>query len=274
MSSICKFLPLKEGNQGIQTVYFVYESEHHKLRQPFINAVYYLYLVTKGEGSITLLEKKYPLKAGTLFLVYPGYSYTMSGSDDFAYMYISFMGGGVESLIGNTVLGIKEPSKDGFEHLVPFWKSSIARISSENANMLTEGVLLYTLSFLTETEASKKQGVTKNLVLDNVVRYVDNHYTDKDLTLKKIAGIFSYSEKYLSALFKRNMNMNFTEYLNKQRITNALRCIEWGITSVAEISESCGFSDPLYFSKVFKKAIGLSPKEYAKLHYTNKIAEY
>ena len=48
MSSICKFLPMKACRDSIQPIYFVYEAEFHKLKQPFIHASYYLYLITRS----------------------------------------------------------------------------------------------------------------------------------------------------------------------------------------------------------------------------------
>ena len=61
MGSICRFLPMKEYRDSIQPVYFVYETEFHKLKQPFINAIYYVYLITKGNGVLHLLGNDYPL---------------------------------------------------------------------------------------------------------------------------------------------------------------------------------------------------------------------
>ena len=269
MGSICRFLPMKEYRDSIQPVYFVYETEFHKLKQPFINAIHYVYLITKGNGVLHLLGNDYPLEVGTLCAIFPGYSYTMEGNEDFAYMYISFMGDGAQDIMVQTSLDTEHPIQPQFSHLIPFWRSAIQRINRENSNFLTESVLLYTLSFLTDTKAERTDDNNKPLVFDNILKYLENHYTEHDLTLKKIAGIYAYSEKYLSYLFKQNMNLNYSEYLNKLRITHALRCIGASKTNIAEIAVSCGYSDPLYFSKVFKKQIGASPKEYIKQHMTN-----
>ena len=73
-----------------------------------------------------------------------------------------------------------------------------------------------------------------------------------------------YNKKYLSALFVKNKNVKFKEYLNSLRINRALELIGDPDLSVSEISEKCGFSDPYYFSKVFKKITGLTPTEYRK----------
>ena len=262
MSSISRFLPTKDYDDSIQPVYFVYETEFHKLKQPFVHAVYYVFLVTKGTGTLQILNRSLPLETGTLFVVFPGTVYTMQGSEDLTYMYISFMGNGAGNLLSQTCLNMEKIVYPGREHLIDFWRSGIQRINRENANILTECVLLYTLSFFpphTDGEDSKS-----SRIYDNILIYVKNHYTERDLTLKKIAEIFSYTEKYLSRLFKQNMNVNFNEYLNRLRIEEAIRAIGGGADNIKEIALLCGFGDPLYFSKVFKKHTGIPPAEYIK----------
>lgn len=60
------------------------------------------------------------------------------------------------------------------------------------------------------------------------------------------------------------MNVNFTIYLNRIRIQKALDFIESGEVNVLNISTMCGYRDGAYFSKVFKKLVGKTSKEYIK----------
>ena len=85
-----------------------------------------------------------------------------------------------------------------------------------------------------------------------------------DISLKKVADIFFYNEKYLSALFKRKTNVKFTDYLNSLRIDAALRHIRNERMTVSELAEMCGFGDAYYFSRVFKKITGKTPTDYMK----------
>ena len=139
--------------------------------------------------------------------------------------------------------------------------SSITHINPQNANILSEGVLLCTLSYLTNN-VSEEQKKRPEHQFDMLLDYVNTNYRDPDLSLKKIAGIFSYTEKYISHLFKKKMNVGFNQYLNDLRIQYAYDLFATGVQSVSEIAVRCGYSDPLYFSKVFKKRVGLSPTEY------------
>lgn len=101
-------------------------------------------------------------------------------------------------------------------------------------------------------------------VFESMLSYVKNHFSDADLSLRKIADIFSYTEKYLSHLFKKNTGVNFNVYLTEMRIDYAVKCMEGGMRSVREISEICGYYDALYFSKVFKRVKGETPLVYMK----------
>lgn len=188
----------------------------------------------------------------------------MEGSEDLTYMYISFMGDGAGNLLAQTSLNMEKIVYPGQEHLIDFWRCGIQRVRQENANMLTECVLLYTFSFFPLNVDEEDLISKSNRIYDNILIYTKNHYMESGLSLKKIADIFSYTEKYLSRLFKQNMNMNYNEYLNSLRIQASLHLINNSVSNIKEISVSCGFSDPLYFSKVFKKHIGLPPAEYIK----------
>ena len=95
-----------------------------------------------------------------------------------------------------------------------------------------------------------------------ILEYVDNHYRESSLNLSSVATIFFYTESYLSSMFKKHMGLGFNQYVNQLRISYALRLFGLGYGSVRKIAYESGFSDPLYFSKVFKKNVGVSPSEY------------
>jgi len=79
-----------------------------------------------------------------------------------------------------------------------------------------------------------------------------------------VAGIFFYSEKYFSALFREKTGVRFTDHLGELRIRYALSLIDEGMRSVSELSAACGFINATYFSKVFKKIVGKNPASYIR----------
>lgn len=260
--SICTFLPIKNYNVNLKTVHFVYEAEYTTLKQPFLRPIHYLHLATQGTAILKIHNKSYDLKKGSLFLVYPGTPYEIIGSDDFKYTYISFTGSSVSILLEELQLTPDTPVFENHEHLIDLWLTSLSRINPANANILSQGILLYTFSFICSTQKEPASKHDADTLFESIVDYVDNNFQNPELSLKLLATIFSYTEKYISKLFKQNMNVNFNSYLNTLRICHAQALIGKNVTSITHLAYLCGYSDPQYFSKVFRKLNEKTPTEY------------
>jgi len=91
--------------------------------------------------------------------------------------------------------------------------------------------------------------------------YIEDHYM-YDVSLDTIANEFSFHPNYLSKLFKEETGKNFIDYLTGIRIRIAKELLMDVKHSINEVAAMVGYSDAKYFSKVFKKYVGLSPKEY------------
>lgn len=92
--------------------------------------------------------------------------------------------------------------------------------------------------------------------------YAEANYRDR-ITLQAVAETLNYSIASLNKGFKKQMGTTYIEYVNRLRIQKAMNLIKAGADSLNDVSELCGFEDSKYFSSVFKKYIGCSPKEYA-----------
>lgn len=151
-------------------------------------------------------------------------------------------------------------------------KNSICRFVPEGS-----GKEVKTLNFVFETQfRTLRQPFIRpyyvlNIVTDgvayifcDVLEYVDLHYRDSDMSLKRLSEVFSYTDKYISSLFKANLGIGFKIYLNSLRIRYAQDLARNRSLSVAEIAEEAGFSDSLYFSKAFKKHTGKTPSQFIK----------
>ena len=99
-------------------------------------------------------------------------------------------------------------------------------------------------------------------VVNAAKAYIDAHFCDPTLCIEQVSDHFSYNKKYISTLFKKQMQVGISEYIRTLRLNRAAELLEAGEQSIAEIAYAVGFRDPLYFSKLFKLHTGRSPKKY------------
>ena len=97
--------------------------------------------------------------------------------------------------------------------------------------------------------------------IQKVVAAIDFDLT-ANLTLSSLATMQNISPSYLSALFKQEVGKTLTEYVNSKRIERAMQLLETTRLQVQTIAQNCGILDVHYFSKIFKKTTGMTPKEY------------
>ncbi|MGL4737674.1 MAG: response regulator transcription factor [Cellulosilyticaceae bacterium] len=98
-------------------------------------------------------------------------------------------------------------------------------------------------------------------VVEHVKNYIANHVTEK-LMLQDLADYVSVSPSYLSALFKKQCNQNMVDYINEVKMYKACELIREGNYKIYEISYLLSFENAYYFTKVFKRYVGKTPKEY------------
>ncbi len=101
----------------------------------------------------------------------------------------------------------------------------------------------------------------KNHIVVNVKKYISDHIREK-LTLNKVAEVFNISPNYLSILFSKYNEIGFSDYINQSKVEEAKVMMRDGDLKIYEISDLLGFESAFYFSRVFKKVTGSSPRDY------------
>ena len=98
---------------------------------------------------------------------------------------------------------------------------------------------------------------------------IDLSLLAKKLKCEKLHRLCGISNTYFRKIFESRYGATPQSYVNSKRLSHAMSIISEGdYTTIAEVAEAVGFNDPLYFSKLFKKTHGISPKEYRTLHLT------
>ena len=100
-----------------------------------------------------------------------------------------------------------------------------------------------------------------SIFIKQAINYIDEHLTD-DMTLETIAESVHSNASYLSRIFKKEVGTSVITYITDLRIKKAKDLLEHSDLKTFEISDAVGIHDPAYFSVLFKKYTGMSPKSY------------
>lgn len=261
--SVCKFVTDQKVLGNIEPLRFVHETEVSKFKQPMMDIVHRFNIVMSGHAVFEADGNEFPLEKGSIFITCPCEYYHLKNCVNFTFTYITFTGEGVDALLNFAGIDASNRYFSGFDFLCDYFNSTIRFVNSKNGQLLTQSALLYALAFIVGGQDKAELQGNENLY-NSMVDYINHHYCNPNISLNSICEIFSYSPKYVSALFNRNMNMGFSEYVNKLRTERACLLMDNGQGKISDIASQCGFKDPMYFSKVFKKLTGISPKEYVK----------
>ena len=108
---------------------------------------------------------------------------------------------------------------------------------------------------------NERQDTTKSFVT-RAVEYVKEHYADQELSIETICSYLNVSAAYFSTVFKKETGKTFINYLTDYRMEQAVDLLLTKDEKTYIIAEKVGYSDPNYFSYVFKKQFGMSPSKY------------
>ena len=176
------------------------------------------------------------------------YVQALDGACNLLYLAISLLPDG-----DKTMDQIFAENKDGYRSI---YKTN----SVEQVNRWLEQVRDGLCQFL-----QSRRKTYKDHVVTNVQKYINGHI-DERLSLNEVAAVFGLSPNYLSSLFKKNCGVGFSEYITQRKISRAKALLMEQDVKIYEVADQLGFESAFYFSKVFKKVEGVSPREYVQSH--------
>lgn len=99
-------------------------------------------------------------------------------------------------------------------------------------------------------------------IIRQALAYIDENFADENISLKEVAGYTYVSANYFSAIFSQEMHQTFVEYLTQKRMERAKELLRQTDKRSAEVAAEVGYKDPHYFSFVFRKTQGCTPRDY------------
>ncbi len=131
----------------------------------------------------------------------------------------------------------------------------------------TETLLIDIMRSITEKDSGNtvflQESESQNKLAEDVIKILKENIYGK-LTINQISSKINYSKAYIFRQFKTSMRMTIMDYFISLKIKTAKELLSHGNFSIKEISDKLSFDTPNYFSKTFKKLVGITPSQYKK----------
>ncbi len=237
---------------------------------PALRDHYLIHYIIEGTGHYTVNNKSYQLKKGQGFLICPEIVtyYQASNTDPWKYCWVGFNGSKAKDYLKYANLSISNPiftSTD--KQLTKIMEEMVSINKITKANELKLLSLLYQFLSLLVKETNSNElnsnNETKLSYIKEAITFIEKNYSRK-ITIQEIADYIGLDRSYLYSVFQDALEQSPQEYLINFRLNKACELMNNKSLNIGEISRSIGYSDPLYFSKVFKKVKGVTPTAFRK----------
>ncbi|MBO4638758.1 MAG: AraC family transcriptional regulator [Treponema sp.] len=252
-----------------QTTYL--EQAHHHIE-------YEIFYLDEGSVSIGIEDSVTTANAGDVIFMHPGTNHFVKKIEGIDYHYYamvfdsSVLGSERES-VRNTLEGIR------VSRFIKLPDEILKKIKAAaeyyrggffGHELIVKAVLFDILAHI--ITSNQYVEISRNMMseqkhnvnaIDVTLSYIREHYRE-NISLDDILKITSYSKSHFIRLFKKNIGMNLTEYINKYRIEKSCLDLIYTNKNITEIATENGFNTVQYFSKTFKNYMDCTPKQYQK----------
>ena len=220
---------------------------------------------TSGAGSMLFDEFTVPYREGDIVVIPPFLPHSNSSSVGFSNIYIN---------MAEPTLIIRQPLtiRDDSNHFLLNAFSAVFFHYSDQDHRSAPLLSAYgnlIVNYLQYFE----QASPRNSTIEEVERAIINNFPDADFELDNYLHTFPFNYDYLRKLFKKELGITPHQYLTDRRLQAAadyLCVLGNEDVSISDIARQCGFREPLYFSRMFKKKYGVSPSYYAEFRRKEK----
>jgi len=247
--------------------YYPNASNHYCKRTKGANEYIFIYCV-EGEGTLKLNAESIAVLPNSFYIVpkNTAHYYKAHENNPWSIYWIHFDGLASQNLyeryleVKNNTNSIPFESEriSLFNQIFQIYQSEYILPKLEYASIL--GLNLISSFVYNEVKDSVHMD-SQNNVVDAIIAYLNDNL-DKSFKSGDIANKFNYSSSYLFNLFKKRTGYSLIHFFNLKKIQKACEYLKYTDLSIKEISYKMSFHDPLYFSRIFKKFIGSSPREY------------
>lgn len=247
-----------------------------------------LWFINSGQGTMRFNDQVYPVEAGSLLAIVPN-AITEIRSDDLdplTYTFVRFHccyarydeketheqcwkteAVDPQSFLLQGLYRLQNPPEiaNAFEQLHHLWQRR-GQMTIARRRLIFEDLML---SIVQDLITQKVTGNT-TLAIERTIDFMVSNYKKK-LSLEDLAHIAGLSTSHYSRLFKKYAGHSPIDYLTHLRMDRAKEMLALSDYRLKGVAQSVGYQDEFYFSRIFKKVVGLSPSAFAKRHQMKKI---
>lgn len=253
-------------------------SQNAYLEQTHHHIEYEIFYIDSGSVEFGIEDSVTTAHAGDVIFMHPGTNHFVKKIEGIEYHYYAMV-------FDSSVLGNEgEPVRNTLDSIrvsrfvkIPEEILAKLRHATENERQLTFGHELVVKSVLFDiiahiintqqyveiTDSIRAEQSHMVNAIDVTLSYIRAHYRE-NISLNDVLKITSYSKSHFIRLFKKNMGMNLTDYINKYRIEKSCLDLIYTSKNVTEIATENGFNTVQYFSKTFKTYMKCTPKQYQR----------
>jgi len=230
---------------------------------PQIRFCYMFVLVNEGEATFYHKSGNIPLKAHDMLVMCPGEKIHYKANTPWSIQWVGLYGQTVDKYMEQLAIDGDNPIihidryYDMEQLLDEMYSLSDTRFERERCELIG---LIYKFFSLMFPRSCQKTSIN---IAESAKKIIDFNF-DKDISVQYIAKSLFVDTAYLTRRFTRSFGISPKEYMLKKKISHAKKLLNETEANVKEIANSVGYTDPLYFSRIFKKWEGVSPSSYRK----------
>lgn len=245
---------------------------------PAVRPNYIIHFVLKGKGIYQVGETKYELREGQGFLIEPEVLtyYRADENNPWTYIWVGFTGEMAGTYLSDIGLNSEQLifQCEQKEEL----KNTVLKMMKHSTSSVTNHYRLQSLLYkffsilISGINIDSVSHTNKeSIYVREAVNFIRNNYF-RGINVTDVSEHISVNRSYLYKLFQNSFQMSPKEFLTNFRISRAKELLSVSELSIESIAWSCGYSEVLVFSKMFKKVVGMSPSVYRKTQHA-KITE-
>ncbi len=237
---------------------------------PALKPHYLIHYILSGRGKFAIGGEEYPLDAGCGFLITPDELafYQADEKDPWTYVWVGFSGTLAAEYVSNIGLSVRQPvfRSDASEELYRIVKDMMDHNTFDLSHDLRRnGQLGVFLSVIAEGSRVEKEGENgkANIYVRKAISFIQSNYCNP-IKVTDVADYVCINRSYLYTLFQNSMGMSPQRFLTTFRITKAAELLQTTALPIESIALSCGYQDPLVFTKAFRQMKQMSPSAFRK----------